>query len=1149
MSGAEVLGIVSAVISIVDATIKLYNAAKDEAGLPPNFKAVATKLPLISKLLEDAETYIENRMDVDLTPSFVPVLTDCSEKSTQLQQLFEQVVPAESDSRLQRYVKAARTIGKGGRVETLIKAILENLQLLTTEFPQAVSRRGQEKLTVAIDEVSKMEPSLPDGFEDIPSFAHYGSGAQNVNYGVGSQYNNNSTGNQNIGSGNQYIGTNHIGFSSVAAPLGDHNFTFRADMINGSVNVYASQLAPQYQSEEHKACLRNLFVTDPLDDMKALKRKKGDRVAGTCEWIFGTECLTAWLQLSHDQDSVSHPSQILWLHGNPGTGKSTLAIYLTDALSMRFSLAVKETLVYFFCDSAFDTRRTATSVIRTLLWQLVKQHPELLDYILPKYNERKRKLFESFDALWELFMAAATDNNTGQKYCIIDALDECDIDSQRILLQQLRETFHNTATAPNIRILVTSRPYWEICKYLDSFTHRDLASFPRVQEDIDRCIKERVAQLKYTEKVKEQVFNILRDKSEGTFLWVGIVCNELERTPSKDAVAYLKRLPSSLHSLYDKLLDAALENEGDKSTIRLILSFVAVSRRPLNVLELSEACQVCLDEEDLETRTQFVREYIDSCRLLVIIQDESVLLLHHSVKEYLTNAAEKAIFSEFEAHAKLAYGCLGYLIRQFHSTKQINGHFSEYSTREWPNHARMAQSRFTIKPTQAIFFDINSPCRETWLSMCRGLDVSEQSYHNRPPQKFSILHVAAHFGVPAIAEHVYHSNSQSDFKALTSMTDDEKHATPLEHAAGRGHSDVVRILLGPGSVMTRYAILAAAANPKNGKEVMSVLLDQRGDDITITQEVIEAVAKNKLNGKEVLQLLLERRGHMHPERIAANVARVGDRKLMALCLEQLGDKLVATEEVVKATAENLLKNTEIMAVLLEQRGFEITITEEVLKAAARNVMSGRELIAFLLKQRGFEITITEEVLKAAAGNVMRGSELIAFLLEKRGFEITITEEVLKAAAGNLISGRKTIALLLEKRGFEITITEGIVKAAAENTFSGNEVMALLLKQRGSEITITKEIVKAAAGNPGSGSEVIALLLKQRGSEITITEEVVKAAAGNSKKEVMALLLEQRGSEIIITEEVVKAAAANNQEQVMAHLLKQRRSKSTITKRC
>ncbi|KAK8142660.1 hypothetical protein G3M48_008436 [Beauveria asiatica] len=663
--------------------------------------------------------------------------------------------------------------------------------------------------------------------------------------------------------------------------LSDHAFERVSDMI--------SEICRRANDVEGKSLLTImlkhvfLFVTDPLEDKKTLKRKKGDRAAGTCEWILGTDDLTAWLGPSHNQNSEIHTTQVLWLHGNPGTGKSTLAMYLTDVLSTGFSATDGNTMAYFFCDSAFDTRRTATSVVRGLLLQLIQQHPSLLSYVLPKYNERKAKLFESFDALWTIFISAAADRNTGRKYCIIDALDECDDESQRTLLRQLQETFHSSDAPPNVRILVTSRPYPEIRKHLEIFTHKDLASFPDVKQDIDQCIKERVAQLKYTEKIKRRVTEILRDKAGGTFLWVGIACNELEYTPSKDAILCLEAMPSGLHSLYEKLFSAGLEKEREKGTIRLVLGFVAVSQRPLSLLELSEACRLRQDEDDTETRTQFMREYIESCRLMVVIQDETVLLLHQSVKDYLIKAGEKAHFSEFQAHADLAYRCIDHLIEQFQGTKQTHGHFSDYANREWHNHARMAQPRFVVMAAQPEFFNVTSPCRESWLAAYRRLDILS---FDKPPHQFSILHVAARWGIPAIAAHV--SRTQHDeVKRLIYLTDDLGE-TPLESAVQMGYSSIVRVLLELGAVITRKMTLAAAGI-RNGKDVMALLLEQRGDEITITEEVVIAAMGNVWNGKEV----------------------------MALLLEQRGDEITITEEVVIAAAENWGNGKEVMALLLE----------------------------------------------------------------------------------------------------------------------------------------------------------------------------------------------------------------------------------------
>lgn len=182
MSGAEVLGIISAIVAIVDATIKLSEAIKDEAGLPPNFKSAATKLPLVAKLLQDAEEYVEGSADQAVVSTFTPVLLGCKKKTMQLQQLFAKVIPEEGDSRFDSYLKAARTIGKGGRVETLMTGVLADIQLLATRFPKTLSQKDHQSLTRAIDEVSKLQPSIPYGMRHMSSIACDGGVESDVQY-------------------------------------------------------------------------------------------------------------------------------------------------------------------------------------------------------------------------------------------------------------------------------------------------------------------------------------------------------------------------------------------------------------------------------------------------------------------------------------------------------------------------------------------------------------------------------------------------------------------------------------------------------------------------------------------------------------------------------------------------------------------------------------------------------------------------------------------------------------------------------------------------------------------------------------------------------------------------------------------------------
>jgi hypothetical protein len=96
----------------------------------------------------------------------------------------------------------------------------------------------------------------------------------------------------------------------------------------------------------------------------------------------------------------------------------------------------------------------------------------------------------------------------------------------------------------------------------------------------------------YTQKIAIDILQILREKARGTFLWVGIACKELSRVKtSSRAVKTLENLPYRLDSLYKELLDTALKlEEAEKETIIQILSFVAVSQRPLSLEELSIAC-------------------------------------------------------------------------------------------------------------------------------------------------------------------------------------------------------------------------------------------------------------------------------------------------------------------------------------------------------------------------------------------------------------------------------------------------------------------------------------------------------------------------------------------------------------------------------
>lgn len=166
MSGAEVIGIISGIIAIVDATAKVYNAANDALGLPEAFRDIVIRLPLVRKTLQTVSRNLNNtNPDEEYCKAIKPVLERCENRATQLDKIFKSVVPQADASRMERYVHAVRTLGKGDTVETLMKGILEDVQLLTSnrvaELPTETSVAAV--IREAIEEVSAIPTSLPQG--------------------------------------------------------------------------------------------------------------------------------------------------------------------------------------------------------------------------------------------------------------------------------------------------------------------------------------------------------------------------------------------------------------------------------------------------------------------------------------------------------------------------------------------------------------------------------------------------------------------------------------------------------------------------------------------------------------------------------------------------------------------------------------------------------------------------------------------------------------------------------------------------------------------------------------------------------------------------------------------------------------------------
>lgn len=196
MSGVEVMGLISAVISIIDISSKLYVAIENTGNLPEAFKDVARRLPLARDTLQITEERLKkSEVDGHTYTTINIIIKSCKDKAERLRDILTDLAAQPGASRIERYRLAVRRLGRESKIEELMKSLLEDVQLLAAN--QAVKAVGEDRideLMVAIQELSQVPPSLPDG----PVFTYHGTGDQISNTGSGIQNINKGMGDQNF---------------------------------------------------------------------------------------------------------------------------------------------------------------------------------------------------------------------------------------------------------------------------------------------------------------------------------------------------------------------------------------------------------------------------------------------------------------------------------------------------------------------------------------------------------------------------------------------------------------------------------------------------------------------------------------------------------------------------------------------------------------------------------------------------------------------------------------------------------------------------------------------------------------------------------------------------------------------------------------
>jgi hypothetical protein len=417
---------------------------------------------------------------------------------------------------------------------------------------------------------------------------------------------------------------------------------------------------------------------------------------------------------AHFEQWLRTSSEVFWINGKAGSGKSTLMKYLADHAKTEEILsqwAGDESLViakHFFWNSGSVIQKSHVGLMQNLMLQLLQQCPELI----PFASKQRWEADQSQDLVdrehpWtrqELATALTNIMARGQltsRFCLfIDGLDEY-ADEGAGEHHELIEYLDMLARSDQVKLCVSSRP-WTVFKdryegredltlVLQDLTSRDMETYVEGILIND----ERFRRLLLREPEALRLAFEIRAKAEGVFLWVFLVVRSLLKGLSEhDDTAELGRrlsaIPNDLNQYFLKIfenIDLVYRREAMRafqlSTVAMplpLLAFKYISKEALSsqyAFEMTIAELDTSNDKAIDNVNKWCRDLLEVLIHLNSLGkvEEMVCFLHRTVKDFLLTREMQTHFKEYLVcqSSPLQAMCMMYLAQ----TRMLAGYQNE----------------------------------------------------------------------------------------------------------------------------------------------------------------------------------------------------------------------------------------------------------------------------------------------------------------------------------------------------------------------------------------------------------------------------------------------------------------------------------------
>ena len=362
----------------------------------------------------------------------------------------------------------------------------------------------------------------------------------------------------------------------------------------------------------------------------------------------------------------SGSSNIYWIYGSPGIGKTSLAHSICEALDERNQLTGS-----FFCQRDDANSSEPRNILPTLIYKLAENSPAFRRIVSERLRSKPSMTTGSMKEthFLDLILSIPGQPNENSRAFVIDALDECGNNQSR--QDVLRTLTCAAAQAPWLKIIITSRPEADIERFFSglsasSHSSYDLGTDQKASDDLRTFARSQfdaLASLWWlpTPWPEESDFNRIITRAHGLFIFIKTLILALEKC--ENAVESLQEVlqgsaGTGLESLYGLYSSILKPHSNISGFWRMIVVITTAQYRPLCNEPIARLTGV---------KPNLVGKWVDALSSL-LYRDQgdhgAIRVRHLSISDFFLSDQCGYQVNLQEAHAQQGISCLETMVKE-----------------------------------------------------------------------------------------------------------------------------------------------------------------------------------------------------------------------------------------------------------------------------------------------------------------------------------------------------------------------------------------------------------------------------------------------------------------------------------------------------